>query len=137
MLLRLWNLGKSLFRRAPPGPAAPAPDAGEAPGGALPAGRLDCDAQQWLQALPEYARPKQLSARHPGVVNRIASVWADRNMCADLIECLLADERAGFSAAIRAELVRLQFLHRKLMTVQRPLPVRQPKPATESHPADA
>ena len=74
-------------------------------------------AQAWLDNLPEHAQPRRLAARHPQVVNRLADVWADSRAAADAIDLLMTDQRGGrtgFSPAIRAELMRLQYLQRKL-----------------------
>jgi hypothetical protein len=126
-MLRLLHLGKGWFRRiAGLGAASAAPAApGETASHWLALRstvsdadhRLDAVAEQWLRDLPEYAQPKLLCARHPRVANRLASLWGQPNRRADVLDSLLADERgdrSGFAPAIRAELVRLDFLNRKL-----------------------
>ena len=123
-VLRLWTLGKGLLRwlaRRPANPAPAAPDV--SPWVALRSvaaqheDRLSAPAETWLAGLPDHAQPRRLAARHPRIVNRLAELWADRHASAAALDSLAVDERGGrggFSPAIRAELMRLQFLHRQL-----------------------
>ena len=103
-------------------------------------------AQAWLDNLPEHAQPRRLAARHPRVVNRLADVWADSRAAADALDTLMIDQRGGrtgFSPAIRAELMRLQYLQRKLAsetarTASRAgAPAPQAQPQTKPHHTDA
>ncbi|MEO7151633.1 MAG: hypothetical protein ABIX46_07985 [Burkholderiaceae bacterium] len=109
---------------------------------------LNAQGEAWLNALPEHARPQRLASRHPRVINRLAEVWADPPAAAQGLDRLLIDDRGdrcGFSPAIRAELVRLQYLQRKLdieplqtagVTGPQPLPsvarATAPQPARQS-----
>ena len=125
MLRRLWNLGQALLRSVW---RRPRPRASEDAASAWAALRisqpgdndlLGAPAQAWLDQLPEHAQPKRLAARHPRLANRLADVWADSRAAADVIDTLMIDQRGGrtgFSPAIRAELMRLQYLQRKLVS---------------------
>lgn len=125
MLRRLRTLAQGLLRLLG---RRPAPQAGTHDGTTWAALRtsepgdndlLGAPAQAWLDQLPEHAQPKRLAARHPRVVNRLADVWADSRAAADVIDTLMIDQRGGrtgFSPAIRAELMRLQYLQRKLVS---------------------
>ena len=123
MLRRLWNLGQALLRSVGRRPAPPASEDAASAWAALRTSQpgdddlLGAAAQAWLEHLPEHAQPRRLAQRHPRVVNRLADVWADSRAAADAIDALMIDERGGrtgFSPAIRAELMRLQYLQRKL-----------------------
>ena len=131
-VLRLWTLGKGLLRWLARRPAEPAPAAPDvSPSVALRSAaaqhedRLSPPAETWLAGLPEHAQPRRLAARHPRIVNRLAELWADRHASAAALDSLAVDERGGrggFSPAIRAELMRLHFLHRQLGASQAPGP---------------
>ena len=131
-VLRLWTLGKGLLRWLARRPAEPAPAASDvSPWVALRSAaaqhedRLSPPAETWLAGLPGHAQPRRLAARHPRIVNRLAELWADRHASAAALDSLAVDERGGrggFSPAIRAELMRLQFLHRQLGASQAPGP---------------
>ena len=123
MLFRLRTLAQGLLRCLGQRPASqPGQDDGTA-WAALRSSQpgdddlLGAPAQAWLDHLPQHAQPRRLAARHPRVVNRLADVWADSRAAADVIDTLMIDQRGGrtgFSPAIRAELMRLQYLQRKL-----------------------
>ena len=94
-------------------------------------------AQAWLDHLPEHAQPRRLAARHPRVVNRLADVWADSRAAGDAIDLLTVDQRGGrtgFSPAIRAELMRLQYLQRKLASETARAAARTGTPAPLAQP---
>ena len=125
MLRRLWTLGQVLLRSIGPRPALKASEDAAGAWAALRTSQpgdddlLGAAAQAWLEHLPEHAQPRRLAQRHPRVVNRLADVWADSRAAADAIDALMIDERGGrtgFSPAIRAELMRLQYLQRKLVS---------------------
>ena len=141
MLRRLWTLGQALLRSIGPRPALKASEDASAwvalrttqPGDD---DLLGAAAQAWLEHLPEHAQPWRLAQRHPRVVNRLADVWADSRAAADAIDMLMIDERGGrtgFSPAIRAELMRLQYLQRKLAsdTARAGAPATAPSPRAE------
>lgn len=68
-------------------------------------------ARHWLQRLPPRRRPYRLCARYPRVANRIAWLWTDPVMSAQVLQDLLVDRRggrAGFPSWILRELHRLQ-----------------------------
>lgn len=144
MLRRLWTLGqgllRSLMRRPAPQPGTDATSAWDARRTSQPGDeeQLGEAAQAWLEQLPEHAQPRRLAARHPRVVNRLADVWADSRAAGDAIDMLTVDQRggrSGFSPAIRAELMRLQYLQRKLAseTARAAARTGTPAPLTQPH----
>ena len=81
--------------------------------------RADVDlsdlAHQWLNALPEFARPKVLSARHARLANQLAILASEPAACEAFLDGLLVDHRGGrggFAPSIRAEIVRLARYYR-------------------------
>ncbi|MEO6407181.1 MAG: hypothetical protein ABIO45_00305 [Burkholderiaceae bacterium] len=104
---------------------------------------LGAAAQAWLEHLPQHAQPRRLASRHPRIVNRLAEVWADSRTAANAIDMLMIDERGGrtgFSPAIRAELMRLQYLQRELASdaarPRTPATAPSPQPAATQPQAD-
>jgi hypothetical protein len=74
---------------------------------------------QWLELLPEFARPAHFCERFPRVANQVAAVWADRRMCKAYFETLIGDDRggrAGFGPVVRKEIVRLRAFHERAMS---------------------
>jgi hypothetical protein len=67
--------------------------------------------RHWLQKLPARRRPLRLCMAYPRVANRIAWVWADAQVSAQVLTDLLEDRRGGrqgFAPSITRELRRLQ-----------------------------
>ncbi len=67
--------------------------------------------RRWLQRLPARRRPYRLCTAYPRVANRIAWVWPDEAMTAQVLEDLLFDRRggrSGFPHWVTRELRRLQ-----------------------------
>lgn len=67
--------------------------------------------RRWLQRLPARRRPYRLCTAFPRVANRIAWVWADEAMAAQVLDDLLTDRRGGrvgFPQWVTRELHRLQ-----------------------------
>jgi hypothetical protein len=67
--------------------------------------------RHWLQKLPARRRPLRLCMAYPRVANRIAWVWADAQVSAQVLTDLLEDRRGGrqgFAPNITRELRRLQ-----------------------------
>jgi hypothetical protein len=67
--------------------------------------------RHWLQKLPARRRPLRLCMAYPRVANRIAWVWADAEVSAQVLTDLLEDRRGGrqgFAPSITRELRRLQ-----------------------------
>ncbi len=67
--------------------------------------------RRWLQRLPARRRPYRLCTAYPRVANRIAWVWCDETMTAQVLDDLLFDRRggrAGFPQWVTRELRRLQ-----------------------------
>lgn len=74
---------------------------------------------QWLELLPQFARPARFCEDFPRVANQVASVWADRRLCKAYFETLLGDDRggrAGFGPTVRKEIVRLRVFHERAMS---------------------
>lgn len=74
---------------------------------------------QWLELLPEFARPAHFCEHFPRVANQVAAVWADRRMCKSYFETLLGDDRGGrtgFGPTVRKEIVRLRVFHERAMS---------------------
>jgi hypothetical protein len=67
--------------------------------------------RRWLQRLPARRRPYRLCTAFPRVANRLAWVWADEAMAAQVLDDLLVDRRggrSGFPHWVTRELRRLQ-----------------------------
>jgi len=73
---------------------------------------LDAAAQALLTSIEESARPKELAAAFPGIVNRMASLWRTPRQMNRYFEQLLTDSRGGvhkgFSLGILMELTTLK-----------------------------
>lgn len=73
---------------------------------------LDAAAQALLASIEESARPKELAAAFPGIVNRMASLWRTPRQMNRYFEQLLTDSRGGirkgFSLGILMELTTLK-----------------------------
>ncbi len=79
--------------------------------------------RRWLQRLPARRRPYRLCTAYPRVANRIAWVWADENMTAQVLDDLLMDRRggrAGFPSWVARELRRLQEFNQQHRVETRP-----------------
>jgi hypothetical protein len=81
-----------------------------------------CDAaltgttRRWLLQLPARRRPLRLCLSYPRVANRIAWVWADAEVSAQVLVDLLEDSRGGrqgFPPSVTRELRRLQDFNRQ------------------------
>jgi hypothetical protein len=78
---------------------------------AMPADFLLPSSARWFQALPSDRKPRALASANPRIVNQIAAQWHEAHGPSRLFEELLHDRRggrAGFSAAVRDDLNRLQ-----------------------------
>jgi hypothetical protein len=67
--------------------------------------------RHWLLRLPARRRPLRLCLSYPRVANRIAWVWADAEVSAQVLVDLLQDQRGGrqgFPPSVTRELRRLQ-----------------------------
>ena len=73
---------------------------------------LDAAAQALLTSIEESARPKELAAAFPRIVNRMASLWRTPRQMNRYFEQLLTDSRGGiregFSLGILMELTTLK-----------------------------
>ena len=73
---------------------------------------LSAEAQALLASIEESARPKELAAAFPRIVDRIASLWATPRPMNRYFEQLLTDTRGvvrkGFSLGILMELTTLR-----------------------------
>lgn len=70
-------------------------------------------ASRWLCELPADARPEQLAALFPGIVNKLALTWPEAPRARELLEELLIDRRGGrngFPKSVFGELLRLHAL---------------------------
>ena len=79
--------------------------------------------RRWLQRLPARRRPYRLCTAYPRVANRIAWVWADEAVTAQVLDDLLTDRRggrAGFPHWVTRELRRLQEFNQQHRTEVRP-----------------
>jgi len=78
----------------------------------LPTDRaLTGKAIDWLMALPTALRPQLLSRQFPRIVNALAEVWQEPELCQAAFDRLLRDERKGrkgFPGAVHDELVALR-----------------------------
>lgn len=78
--------------------------------------RLHDGARQWLRRLPPRQRPLRLAGEFPRVANRLAWCWHDALLTAHALDDLIVDRRggrAGFPAAVAAELRRLREYHER------------------------
>ena len=76
---------------------------------------------RWLRELPPSCRPEDLCRRHPGLANRVARCWGERDLCVQLLEDFAEDPGGhgdDLPLAVRAELRQL----RDLRTGRMPLP---------------
>ncbi|MGH8634470.1 MAG: hypothetical protein ACRET7_10105 [Burkholderiales bacterium] len=76
---------------------------------------LDAAAQALLASIEEPARPKELAAAFPRIVNRMASLWRTPRQMNRYFEQLLTDIRTGrkgFSLGILTELTTLRDYYR-------------------------
>ena len=72
---------------------------------------LDVAAQALLASIEEAARPKELAAAFPRIVNRMASLWRTPRQMNGYFEQLLTNtrgDRIGFSLGILTELTTLK-----------------------------
>ena len=72
---------------------------------------LNAAAQAVLDSIEEAARPKELAAAHPRIVNRMAELWRKPKQMNQYLEKLLADtrgDRVGFTLPIVMELTLLK-----------------------------
>jgi len=73
---------------------------------------LSAEAQALLASIEESARPKELAAAFPRIVDRMASLWRTPRPMNQYFEQLLTDSRGvvrkGFSLAILMELTTLK-----------------------------
>lgn len=73
---------------------------------------LDAAAQAMLASIEESARPKELAAAFPRIVNQMASLWKTPRQMNRYFEQLLTDSRGGirkgFSLGILMELTTLR-----------------------------
>lgn len=79
--------------------------------------------RRWLQRLPARRRPYRLCTAYPRVANRIAWVWPDENMAAQVLDDLLFDHRggrSGFPHWVTRELRRLQEFNQQHRVELRP-----------------
>lgn len=79
--------------------------------------------RRWLQRLPARRRPYRLCTAYPRVANRIAWVWTDKNMAAQVLDDLLVDHRggrSGFPHWVMRELRRLQEFNQQHRVELRP-----------------
>ncbi len=78
----------------------------------LPTDRaLTGQAIDWLMALPTALRPQLLSRQFPRVVNALAEVWSEPELCQAAFDRLLCDTRKGrkgFPPAVHDELEALR-----------------------------
>jgi len=71
-----------------------------------------------LAQLPEEVRPMRLATKFPRIVNRIARDWHAPHLLQPYLTSLVVDERgdrAGFSAPILEELLRLARYHDEML----------------------
>ena len=79
--------------------------------------------RRWLQRLPARRRPYRLCTAFPRVANRIAWLWPDEAMSAQVLEDLLIDRRggrSGFPHWVTRELRRLQEFNQQHRVELRP-----------------
>lgn len=78
----------------------------------LPTDRaLTGKAIDWLMALPTTLRPQLLSRQFPRIINALAEVWHEPELCQAAFDRLLRDERKGrkgFPGGVHDELVALR-----------------------------
>lgn len=75
---------------------------------------LSAAARRWLDRLPADAAPRELAARYPRIVNRLAALWSDAGLTEQLLHELLHDTRGGrqgFPPEIAGELQLLREVH--------------------------
>ena len=68
-------------------------------------------ATAWLEHLPADVRPLDLPRAYPRIVNDLAEVWNNTNLCLKLLAELVVDERGGrrgFPSRIALEIVALR-----------------------------
>jgi hypothetical protein len=85
-------------------------------------------AHVWLRSIPSSLHPKRLCLRHPGTVNRLASVWHDERTRNHLIAQTLSAARDGLledAQRVHDELHRLeQWVQRRIEVIYPPLDAR-------------
>ena len=83
---------------------------------------LNAAAQALLASIEEPARPKELAAAFPRIVNRMASLWRTPRKMNRYFEQLLTDirtARKGFSLGILTELITLKdYYQAKVFPIQ-------------------
>jgi hypothetical protein len=82
---------------------------------------LSSTAVAWLETLPAGARPANLAACHPRVLNRIALCWNDPVLTTRLFDELLLDKRGkrrGFTRPVADDLMRLRVYHGKTFALE-------------------
>ena len=120
----MWQAFKSLVGAGAP---ARSPRIAPDPGGwravrrppAAADGARSAQAHEWQRLTPPHAWPALMCERHPRVVNRLAALRGDPQRLIDGLDALLVDARggrAGFVPMIRAEIVRLAYYQRTLLT---------------------
>ena len=81
------------------------------------------EAEAWLGTLPWTMQPRELSARYPRIVNRMALVWPDAHLTALYFRSLLdtdgrREHRRGFPTVVADELMALRSYHADLRGVR-------------------
>jgi hypothetical protein len=82
-----------------------------------PSAELTSDALRLIAALEMRVVLRELPAKFPNVLNRVAQVWKDANRADVLFDGLLFDTRGGrqgFSLEAVTELTRLREFHRQM-----------------------
>ena len=120
----MWQAFKSLVGAGAPARSSRiAPDPGWCRAVRRPAaaadGALSAQAHEWQRQTPPHAWPALLCERHPRVVNRLAALRVHPQRLIEGLDALLVDARGGrggFVPMIRAEIVRLSYCQRTLLT---------------------
>lgn len=85
---------------------------------------------RWLLSIPRRHRPRELAARFPHVVNRMALLWGKRDLVDHYFDDLLVDRRGGRQGFPRAVTDELLVLHEHFLGLfdrsVRPLPLSLP-----------
>lgn len=72
---------------------------------------------RWLLSIPRRHRPRELAARFPHVVNRLALLWGKRDLVDHFFDDLLVDRRGGRQGFPRPVTDELLVLHEHFLSL--------------------